>query len=63
MWFIENTGLHFFFALNETGVHTYFFGKSMNRELPFVVCAKFLCGRKKKFAILVNRIFPTLLAA
>ena len=37
--------------------------KSMNRELSFVVRAQFWRGSTKEFAILVNRIFPTLLAA
>ena len=35
----------------------------MNRGLAFVVRAQFWRGRAKEFAILVNRIFPTLLAA
>ena len=37
--------------------------KSMNWELSFVVRAQFWRGSTKEFAILVNRIFPTLLAA
>ena len=37
--------------------------KSMNRELSFVVRAQFWRGNTKEFAILVNRVFPTLLAA
>ena len=37
--------------------------KSMNRGLSFVVRPQFWQGRTKEFAILVNRIFPTLLAA
>ena len=37
--------------------------KSMNRELSFVVRAQFWRGRTKELAVLVNRIFPTLLAA
>ena len=48
IWLIENTALTLFFlALNET----------------FVVRAQFWSGRTKEFAILVNRIFPMLLAA
>ena len=34
----------------------------MNRELSFVIRAQFWRGSTKEFAILVNRIFPTLLA-
>ena len=37
--------------------------KSMNRELSFGVRAQFWCRRTKEFAIVVNRIFPALLAA
>ena len=37
--------------------------KSMNWELSFVVRPQFWRGSTKEFAILVNRIFPTLLAA
>ena len=37
--------------------------KSMNRELSLVVRAQFWRGSTKEFAILINRIFPTLLAA
>ena len=49
IWLIENTALtlFFFLALNET----------------FVVRAQFWSSRTKEFAILVNRIFPMLLAA
>ena len=63
IWFIENTALTFFFCtkwdlrvLNSSP-------KSMNWELSFVVRAQFWRGSTKEFAILVNRIFPTLLAA
>ena len=37
--------------------------KSMNRVLSFVVHAQFWRVRTKEFSILVNQIFPTLLAA
>ena len=37
--------------------------KSMNRELSFVVRTQFCCGHMKELAILVNRIFSTILAA
>ena len=42
---------------------TYVLSKNMNRGLAFVVRAQFWRGRAKEFAILVNRIFATLLAA
>ena len=42
---------------------TYVLSQSMNRGLAFVARAQFWRGRAKEFAILVNRIFPTLLAA
>ena len=42
---------------------TYVLSKIMNRGLAFVARAQFWRGRAKEFAILVNRIFPTLLAA
>ena len=42
---------------------TYVLSKSMNRGLAFVARAQSWRGSAKEFAILVNRIFPTLLAA
>ena len=63
IWLIENAALTVFLApkcdlrvLNSSA-------KSMNRELSFVVRAQFWRGGTKEFAILVNRIFPTLPAA
>ena len=60
IWFIENTALTLFLELNETWVYL---RPQQKYGYGFVVRAQFWRGRAKEFAILVNRIFPTLLEA
>ena len=58
--FIENIALTFFCTKLDLGVLNSS-AKSMNWELSFVIRAQFRGGSTTEFAILVNRIFPTLL--
>ena len=62
IWFIKNTAVTFLFCTKWDLRVLTSSAKSMNRELSFVVRAQFWRGRTKEFAILLNRIFPTLLA-